>query len=65
MSGMALPVIVGVGGINAAGRSSGFQSYQSMVRPMLSPRQQQANILAMGTLMGLTNPTWQRCSAAQ
>ena len=57
MSGMALPVIVGVGGINAAGRSSGYQSYQSMVRPMLSPEQQQANILAMGTLMGLTNPT--------
>jgi acetoacetyl-[acyl-carrier protein] synthase len=33
---LKLPVIVGIGGINAAGRSSGFHSYKRMVADVLS-----------------------------
>jgi len=53
MCAMALPVIVGMGGINAAGRTSGAQAYQSMVRSALSAAQRQQNIQAMAILMGL------------
>lgn len=52
----ALPVIVGFGGISAAGRSSGFQSYMSMVRSELSAADRDKNLQAMATLMGMSTP---------
>ena len=35
----SLPLIVGLGGINAAGRSSGFHSYKRMIESALSDEQ--------------------------
>ncbi len=34
-----LPVIVGLGGINSAGRTSGFHSYKRMISDVLSPQE--------------------------
>ena len=56
MTRRALPVIVGLGGISAAGRSSGFQSYMSMVRTELSSVERAKNLQAMATLMGMKTP---------
>ena len=53
MTGRRLPVIVGFGGINAAGRSSGHHAYARMVHDAL-PRQRQSRTLhALGALMGV------------
>ena len=56
MTRRALPVIVGLGGISAAGRSSGFQSYMSMVRTELNSVDRASNLQAMATLMGMNTP---------
>lgn len=48
-----LPLIVGFGGYNAAGRSSGFQSYKRMVLESLKPSERKQTVDALGHLMGL------------
>ncbi len=51
-----LPVIVGMGGINAAGRSSGFHSYKRMVVDSLSRADMQSTWRDLGTRMGIIAP---------
>ena len=48
-----LPVIVGFGGFNAAGRSSFHQAYQRMVLESLSATDQQQTLTGLATMMGL------------
>jgi len=48
-----LPVIIGFGGINAAGRSSFHQAYQRMVLDSLELRYQEQTILGLSTMMNL------------
>ncbi|MEY4588153.1 MAG: hypothetical protein RL497_229 [Pseudomonadota bacterium] len=48
-----LPVIVGFGGYNAAGRSSGHRAYHRMVFESLSDSAQQETILSLAALMKL------------
>lgn len=48
-----LPVIVGFGGYNAAGRSSGFQSYKRMIFESLSAGERSQTVNALSKLMGL------------
>ena len=48
-----LPVIIGMGGVNAAGRSSGHQGYRLMVLDSLNPEQRQQTLLALASMMGL------------
>src|SRR5690554_7073083 len=48
-----LPVIVGMGGINAAGRTSGHQAFRRTVIDALPPGEQQTLLLGLATLMGL------------
>ncbi len=48
-----LPVIVGFGGINAAGRSSGHHAYARMTHSALSMTQQIRTLDALAALMGL------------
>ncbi len=50
---MILPVIVGMGGINAAGRTSGFHSYKRMVHKALSTDVMQSTWLDLANRMGL------------
>ena len=50
-----LPVIVGFGGYNAAGRSSSFQSYRRMIFDSLSSEGQQLTIVGLACLMGLVH----------
>ncbi|MGX5173196.1 beta-ketoacyl synthase [Aliikangiella sp. IMCC44653] len=50
-----LPVIVGFGGINAAGRSSFFHSYRRMVHEVLSEEQLTPMYQGLAKLMGLEN----------
>lgn len=47
-----LPLIVGFGGYNAAGRSSGHVSYQRMIYESLSQQQQRELVGALANLMG-------------
>jgi acetoacetyl-[acyl-carrier protein] synthase len=47
-----LPVIVGFGGYNAAGRSSFHQSYQRMVIDSLSLTKRQETLAGLATMMG-------------
>jgi acetoacetyl-[acyl-carrier protein] synthase len=47
-----LPVIVGFGGFNAAGRSSFHQSYQRMIFDSLSPAKREETLLGLATMMG-------------
>jgi acetoacetyl-[acyl-carrier protein] synthase len=51
-----LPVIVGLGGINAAGRSSGFHSYKRLVAESLSAAQMASTWRDLGVRMGLLGP---------
>lgn len=51
-----LPLIVGCGGFNAAGRSSGLQSYRRMVFESLSDREKRDTLASLAAMMGL-NPT--------
>src|SRR3990167_2670215 len=50
-----LPVIVGLGGINAAGRTSGFHSYKRMVCESLSPAEMNNTWLDLAKRMGISN----------
>lgn len=47
-----LPLIVGFGGFNAAGRSSGHVAYNRMIFESLSGNQQTQLVTALGNLMG-------------
>lgn len=48
-----LPLIVGFGGINSAGRSSGHLAYQRMVFDSLSTTKKNETLRSLGLLMGL------------
>ncbi len=48
-----LPVIVGFGGYNAAGRSSGHQGYKRMVFESLNAEQKSHTVSSLSRLMGL------------
>ena len=48
-----LPVIVGMGGVNAAGRTSGHQAFRRTVIDALPEAEQEALLLGLATLMGL------------
>ncbi len=52
-----LPVIVGFGGYNAAGRSSGHRAYHRMIFESLDARAQQETVLSLAALMKLA--VWQ------
>lgn len=49
----ALPVIVGMGGINASGRTSFHQGFRRIVLDQLSPEQRQETFLGLACLMNL------------
>ena len=53
---MRLPVIVSMGGVNAAGRTSGFQSFRRMVIDLLSEAEQQETLVALAVMMQLVKP---------
>lgn len=55
MSVARLPVIVGFGGFNAAGRSSGHHAYRRMVIESLQPKERQETIAGLAVMMGLVN----------
>jgi len=57
MAGRRLPVIVGFGGINAAGRASGHHAYARTVWSALPAREQQRTGAALAGLMGLSDAT--------
>jgi acetoacetyl-[acyl-carrier protein] synthase len=50
-----LPVIVGFGGFNAAGRSSGHHAYRRMVIESLQPKDRQETIAGLAVMMGLVS----------
>ncbi|MGO3300887.1 MAG: beta-ketoacyl synthase, partial [Pseudoalteromonas sp.] len=51
----ALPVIVGMGGINAAGRTSFHQGYRRIVLNSLDAAARQETFLGLATLMNLVS----------
>lgn len=51
----SLPLIVGLGGINAAGRSSGFHSYKRMIESALSDEQLALTWQDLANRMGLAD----------
>ncbi|MDO6747670.1 beta-ketoacyl synthase [Gilvimarinus sp. 1_MG-2023] len=55
-----LPVIVGFGGFNAAGRSSGHQGFRRMVLESLPEYERQETLAGLGVMMGLV-----RCQEGQ
>lgn len=55
MSVARLPVIVGFGGFNAAGRSSGHHAYRRMVIESLQPEDRQETIAGLAVMMGLVS----------
>ena len=50
---MRLPIIVSMGGVNAAGRTSGFQSFRRMVLDQLSQEDQINTICGLAVMMNL------------
>ncbi|MGB1139857.1 MAG: beta-ketoacyl synthase [Halioglobus sp.] len=56
MGRQRLPVIVGFGGINAAGRSSMHHAYARMVHEALPAAHQQRTLAALGALMRVETP---------
>ncbi|MEH6556367.1 MAG: beta-ketoacyl synthase [Oceanicoccus sp.] len=50
---MRLPVIVGMGGVNAAGRTSGFQSFRRMIIDVLPENEREDTLLGLAVMMGL------------
>ena len=48
-----LPVIVGFGGVSAAGRSSGHHGYRRMVIDALSQQQAEQTYSSLAVMMGL------------
>ena len=55
MGSQRLPVIVGFGGINAAGRASGHHAYSRMAYTALPDEVKQRTLSSLGTLMGVKN----------
>jgi acetoacetyl-[acyl-carrier protein] synthase len=53
LSASRLPVIVGFGGFNAAGRSSAHHAYRRMVLESLPVKEQQETIAGLAVMMGL------------
>ena len=53
---MRLPVIVSMGGVNAAGRTSGFQGFHRMVIDLLPESEQQKTLVALAVMMKLVKP---------
>lgn len=53
---LKLPVIVGFGGINAAGRSSNFRAYERLVIDALSDQQTDQTYRSLASLMNLSDP---------
>ena len=51
----ALPVIVGFGGYNAAGRSSSHQAFRRLVLESLSQEEQEQTIASLACLMKLVS----------
>lgn len=52
-----LPVIVGMGGVNAAGRTSGHQAYRRTVLAALHKDDQERTLLGLAAMMRLAQPT--------
>lgn len=50
---MRLPVIVSMGGVNAAGRTSGFQNFRRMIIDTLSGTERDQTIASLAVMMGL------------
>lgn len=48
-----LPVIVGIGGVNAAGRTSFHHGYKRLVIDRLNEKERQNTVLSLASLMGL------------
>jgi acetoacetyl-[acyl-carrier protein] synthase len=55
MGRQRLPVIVGFGGINAAGRASGHHAYARMAYSALPSARRERTLAALATLMGMGN----------
>lgn len=53
VNGARLPVIVGFGGFNAAGRSSGHQAYRRMILESLGHAERQETLAGLAVMMGL------------
>ena len=54
---MRLPVIVSMGGVNAAGRTSGHQSFRRMVLESLTEAEQEQTLCGLSVMMGLVAAT--------
>jgi acetoacetyl-[acyl-carrier protein] synthase len=52
----SLPIIIGFGGYNAAGRSSFHHAYQRLIIESLSLQQRQSTLANLAVLMGLVTP---------
>lgn len=52
-----LPVIIGMGGVSPAGRTSGHHAFKRLVLSQLSPNKQQASLLSLASLSGLATQT--------
>ena len=52
---MRLPVIVSMGGVNAAGRTSGFQSFRRMVLERLPDTEREQTICGLAVMMNLVS----------
>ena len=50
---MHIPIIVGMGGVNAAGRTSDHQSYRRMVIDELEPKLREKTLASLAVMMGL------------
>jgi acetoacetyl-[acyl-carrier protein] synthase len=55
MTRQRLPVIVGFGGINAAGRASGHHAFSRMVQSALPAAQRERSMNALAAVMGLSD----------
>ena len=52
---MRLPIIVGMGGVNAAGRTSDFQSFRRLVIDVLPEEERQRTLVGLAVMMGLVS----------
>ncbi len=52
---MRLPVIVGMGGVNATGRTSGFQGFRRMVLDALPTQEREETLVGLAVMMGLVS----------
>src|SRR5690606_24088862 len=53
MAAARLPVIVGFGGFNAAGRGSGHHAYRRMVIESLAPEERRETLAGLAVMMGI------------